>query len=172
MKDIFHSQTVIFAAGCFWGVQDYFDQVPGVLHTLAGYTGGRTSNPISEQVRAGNTGHAESVWIEYNPSKINFNTLLKHFFRMHDPTQLNKQGPDIGSQYRSAVFCTTAEQRRLARRAKANLQKYMEREIVTQIRPAGEFWEAEAYHQNFARRTGVGKCYIPYMSLDKQGEVF
>ncbi|HSX08497.1 MAG TPA: peptide-methionine (S)-S-oxide reductase MsrA [Candidatus Saccharimonadales bacterium] len=156
---------VIFAAGCFWGVQFYFDQVPGVAKTIAGYTGGETENPTYEEVCSHTTGHAEAVWLEYDPTKITYEKLVRHFFRMHDATQLNRQGPDVGENYRSAIFYFTEEQRDIAEKIKKELQESAKKQIVTEITPAGPFYQAEAYHQKYAERTGHGMCHIPYKPL-------
>src|SRR5579885_1607942 len=153
-------ETAIFAAGCFWGVQYYFDQVPGVIKTAAGYTGGHTQNPTYEEVCTHTTGHAEAVKIEFDPQKASYETLLKHFFRMHDPTQLNRQGPDIGDNYRSAIFYTLEAQKTAAEKIIKKLtdEKKFDKPIVTQVVKAGEFYPAEAYHQKFTERTGHGFC--------------
>lgn len=156
---------VIFAAGCFWGVQFYFDQVPGVVKTIVGYTGGETENPTYEEVCSHTTGHAEAVWLEYDPEKITYEKLVQHFFRMHDATQLNRQGPDVGENYRSAIFYFTEEQRNIVEKVKEELQKSTKKQIVTEITPAGPFYQAEAYHQKYAERTGHGMCRIPYKPL-------
>lgn len=156
-------ETAILAAGCFWGVQYYFDQVPGVLETEAGYIGGHTDNPTYEQVCAHGTGHAEAVKITYDPAKVSYKTLLKQFFRMHDPTQLNRQGPDVGDQYRSAIFYQNDAQKDQAKHLidELNKQDYAGK-IVTALEPAGAFWPAEDYHQKFTERTGRGMCHIAY----------
>lgn len=158
-------QQVIFAAGCFWGVQFYFDQVPGVTSTTVGYTGGTTENPTYEEVCTHTTGHAEAVLVEYDESKVEYRTLVHHFFRMHDPTQLNRQGPDIGDSYRSAVFYVTDDQKAITEQVMGDVQKTLDQPIVTQIEQAGPFYEAEDYHQKFAERTGRGMCHIPYEPL-------
>lgn len=152
----------LFAAGCFWGVQFYFDQVPGVVKTTVGYTGGHTENPTYEEVCAHTTGHAEAVLIEFDPAKVSYATLLRQFFRMHDPTQLNRQGPDVGDSYRSAIFYFGDEQKSESQRTVGEIQSHISRKIVTQIMPAGPFYEAEDYHQKFSERTGRGMCHIPY----------
>lgn len=159
------TEKAIFAAGCFWGVQYYFDQVPGVVKTVAGYTGGHTKNPTYEDVCAHGTGHAEAVLVEFDPGKVSYKTLLKQFFRMHDPTQLNRQGPDIGDQYRSAIFYSNKSQKDLAEAAKKEVASSRSAPIVTQIIPAGEFYVAEEYHQKFTEKTGRGMCHIPYESV-------
>jgi peptide-methionine (S)-S-oxide reductase len=155
-------QQAIFAAGCFWGVQYYFDQIPGVLKTSVGYTGGHTENPTYEEVCTHTTGHAEAVLIEFDPETVNYETLLKQFFHMHDPTQLNRQGPDIGDSYRTAIFYFDDEQKVQAERAKVVAQANFEHPIVTEITAAGPFYEAEDYHQKFTERTGRGMCHIGY----------
>lgn len=155
-------QKALFAAGCFWGVQFYFDQVPGVLKTTAGYTGGHTKNPSYEEVCTHKTGHAEAVLIEFDPAKVTYETLVKQFFRMHDPTQLNRQGPDVGDNYRSAIFYFDDAQRAVAGKTRDKLQPKFDKPIVTQITKATEFYEAEDYHQKYAERTGRGMCHIPY----------
>lgn len=165
MKDVYTPVVAVFAAGCFWGVQYYFDQVPGVLKTAVGYTGGETSDPSYEQVCTGTTGHAEAVHITYNPDIVSYETLLRQFFRMHNPTQLNRQGPDIGSQYRSAIFYQDKMQKEQAERIKQELGVHHDKPIVTTLEPAKDFWEAEDYHQKFTERTGRGICHIPYKSL-------
>ena len=143
-------------------MQYYFDQVPGVVKTTAGYTGGHTDSPTYDEVSTHATGHAESVLIEFDPEKVSYKTLLKQFFRMHDPTQLNRQGADVGDQYRSAIFYFDQEQRKDAIQTRNKVQKDKGRRIVTQIEPAGKFYEAEAYHQKFTERTGMGMCHVPY----------
>jgi len=152
----------LFAAGCFWGVQFYFDQVPGVVKTTVGYTGGHTKNPTYEELCTHTTGHAEAVLIEFNPEKVTYETLLKQFFRMHNPTQLNRQGPDVGDNYRTAIFYFDDAQKRLAQQILDETQAHTKGKIVTEITKAGEFYEAEAYHQKFSQRTGIGMCHIPY----------
>lgn len=158
------TEEAIFAAGCFWGVQDYFDHVPGVVETEAGYTGGHVDNPTYEQVCAHQTGHAEAVKVIYDPSKVSYETLLKHFFRMHDPTQLNRQGPDIGDNYRSAVFYENEAQKQRAVRIIDELSKsgIYKNPLVTTLEPATKFWRAEEYHQKYTQKTGIGACHVDY----------
>jgi methionine-S-sulfoxide reductase len=158
-------QQVIFAAGCFWGVQFYFDQVPGVAQTTVGYTGGTTENPSYEDVLTHTTGHAEAVLVEFDPDIVSFEALVRHFFRLHDPTQLNRQGPDVGENYRSAIFYVTDAQKDVAQRVLRSVQKQLPHPIVTEISAAGPFYEAEAYHQKYAERTGRGICHVPYEPL-------
>lgn len=160
------TQQAIFAAGCFWGVQYYFDQVPGVIKTTVGYTGGHTENPSYEQVCTHTTGHAEAVLLEFDSDKVSYETLCQQFFRMHDPTQLNRQGPDVGDSYRTAIFYFDDEQRQIAEQVKAAAQPKFDKPIVTEITKASKFYPAEDYHQKFAERTGQGMCHIPYKPLD------
>ena len=160
-------QQAIFAAGCFWGVQYYLDQIPGVIKTLAGYTGGHTESPSYESVCTHTTGHAEAVWLEFDPSSVSFEELCQHFFRMHNPTQLNYQGPDHGDSYRTAIFYVTDEQKSIAEAARDAAQTNWDEPIVTEITQAGPFYNAEDYHQKFAEKTGRGMCHVPYEPLDK-----
>jgi peptide methionine sulfoxide reductase msrA/msrB len=152
----------IFAAGCFWGVQFYFDQVPGVTKSTVGYIGGHTQNPTYEDVCSHTTGHAEAVELEFNPDDVSYETLLRHFFRLHDPTQLNRQGPDIGDQYRSAIFYEDDKQKAIAEQIRDEIQVKTNDRVVTQIVPAEEFYPAEDYHQKYAERTGRGMCHVDY----------
>lgn len=160
-------EVAILAGGCFWGVQFYYDQVPGVVQTEVGYIGGRTDSPTYEQVCSHTTGHAEATKITFDPSKISFNTLLKHFFRIHDPTQLNRQGPDVGDQYRSAIFYTNEKQKDQAQKVLEQLRnsKEYEKPIVTKLEPAGTFWKAEEYHQKYTQKTGLGACHVDYAPI-------
>jgi methionine-S-sulfoxide reductase len=157
-------QEAIFAAGCFWGVQDYFDQVPGVVETEAGYIGGHVENPSYEAVCTHTTGHAEAVRVVFDPGKVSYQTLLKQFFHMHDPTQLNRQGPDIGDNYRSAIFYKDEAQKQAAREmiGQLNVSGRYKKPIVTSLEPAGKWWPAEDYHQKFTQRTGMGACHVDY----------
>ncbi|HSX31647.1 MAG TPA: peptide-methionine (S)-S-oxide reductase MsrA [Candidatus Saccharimonadales bacterium] len=154
-----------FAAGCFWGVQYYLDQVPGVTKTTVGYMGGHSKNPTYDQVATRSTGHAESIEVEFDPAKVSYETLVKQFFRLHDPTQLNRQGPDVGDEYRSAIFYTDEEQHKVAIQVRNVIQKKLNQPIVTQIAAASPFYKAEAYHQKFTQNTGLGMCHIPYASV-------
>jgi len=155
-------EQAIFAAGCFWGVQYYFDQVPGVTTTTVGYTGGSLENPTYEDVISHTTGHAEAVLVEFDASEVQYETLVKQFFRLHDPTQLNRQGPDVGDNYRSAIFYVTDDQKEIAERVRDELQPKYDGAIVTEITPAGPFYEAEDYHQKFTEKTGRGACHVEY----------
>lgn len=143
-----------FAAGCFWGVQEAFSQVPGVLSTEAGYTGGHVSHPTYEQVCTGRTGHAEAVRVEYDPAVVSYEQLLDVFFSIHDPTQVGRQGPDVGPQYRSVIFFHTPEQERAAREALARLAATgaYRRPLATEVVAAGDWWPAETYHQHYLRK--------------------
>lgn len=152
----------IFAAGCFWGVQYYFDQVSGVTASRVGYTGGHTENPSYEDVCTHTTGHAEAVELEFDESQVSYEVLVKQFFRMHDPTQMNRQGPDVGDSYRSAIFFVDDAQKQAAQSVLQDAQQNFDEPIVTQIVPAAVFYQAEDYHQKFAERTGRGACHIPY----------
>jgi methionine-S-sulfoxide reductase len=156
------TETALLAAGCFWGVQAYFDEVPGVITTTVGYTGGSVANPTYEQVSMHTTGHAEATKIEFDPSVIKYATILRQFFRMHDPTQVGGQGPDIGDNYRSAIFYLNDDQKRVAEAVKAESQNKFKKPIVTEVTKAGEFYVAEEYHQKFFQKTGIGACHIPY----------
>lgn len=153
-----------FAAGCFWGVEAEFRLVKGVLSTRVGYTGGHTRNPTYEEVCSGRTGHAEAVEVTFDPSIVSFDELLDTFWSVHDPTQENRQGPDIGTNYRSAIFCHTEEQRMTAERSKKRLEsggRFGTRPIATEIRHADTFWPAEDYHQQYYERQGRRSCRIP-----------
>jgi peptide-methionine (S)-S-oxide reductase len=158
-------EKATFAAGCFWGVQYYFDQVPGVINTKVGYTGGQIENPTYEDVCYSSTGHAEALEIEFNPEIISYQKLVTHFFRMHDPTQLNRQGPDIGDQYRSAIFYHDDKQKEIAEKVRDQTQTTVDKPIVSQIVPATKFYDAEEYHQKYSEKTGIGMCHIPYKQL-------
>jgi methionine-S-sulfoxide reductase len=159
------SNKAIFAAGCFWGVQFYFDEVPGVVSTRVGYTGGHVANPTYEQVCTHTTGHAEATEIIFDSEKVTYETLVRQFFRMHDPTQLNRQGPDIGDSYRSAIFYTNDEQKDIAEKVKTELISKFKKPIVTEITKASEFYQAEDYHQKYSEKTGIGMCHIPYSAV-------
>ena len=151
-------EKAIFAAGCFWGVEHELRQVPGVVDAACGYVGGHHDDPSYEDVCSGRTGHAEAVEVAFDPSVVSYGQLLDKFWRMHDPTTLNRQGPDIGTQYRSAIFATTAEQRALAEESKTEAQKSFGKPIVTEIEPASTFWRAEEYHQRYFDRRGILSC--------------
>lgn len=151
-------EKATFAAGCFWGVEDEFRAVAGVISTRVGYAGGHTDNPSYRDVCTGDTGHAEAVEVIFDPEQISYAQLLDIFWQSHDPTQLNRQGPDVGSQYRSAIFCHTEEQHRLAQESleRLDLSGRLRRRIVTEIVPSVNFWEAEEYHQKYHLKHGGG----------------
>jgi peptide-methionine (S)-S-oxide reductase len=155
-------EKATFGAGCFWGVESAFMQVPGVIETAVGFMGGRTQNPSYKQVCYEGTGHAEVVHLTYDPAKVKYDQLLEIFWSNHDPTQLNRQGPDVGDQYRSAIFFHTPEQEAAARASKEWLEKSgrFRRTIVTQIVPAAEFYRAEEYHQKYLQKRGMGACHF------------
>jgi len=155
-------ELATFAAGCFWGVESLFTQVKGVLETTVGYTGGTMINPTYRQVCTGITGHAEAVQIKYDPRVVSYEELLSLFWRMHDPTTLNRQGPDEGTQYRSAIFYHNEEQRNAAERSKEEFDRsgvYLNK-ATTQIVPASTFYEAEDYHQDYFEKHGGGACHV------------
>ena len=158
------TEKAIVAGGCFWGVQFYFDQVPGVVATTVGYTGGSVDKPTYEQVCSDNTGHAEATLIEFDPNVISYEKLLEHFFYLHDPTQLNRQGPDIGDSYRSAIFYTNDSQKAVAEKLIADLtaKHAFKDPIVTEVTKVSTFWPAEDYHQKFTEKTGRGACHVDY----------
>lgn len=152
------NQLAEFAAGCFWGVEDAFRKVPGVTATAVGYTGGKTQAPTYEQVCDHGTEHAETVLVEFDPTKISYEKLLIVFFAIHDPTTMNRQGPDVGDQYRSAIFTFNEDQAKAARAAIVTDEAKHKRRIVTQVKPVVAFWRAEDYHQQYAERTGSHGC--------------
>jgi len=150
-----------FAAGCFWGVEERFRCLPGVIATKAGYTGGKSENPTYEQVCTNLTGHAEAVKIKFDPKKIPYNELLGVFWGSHNPTTKNRQGFDIGTQYRSAIFFHSKEQEKIARQSLAALEASGKwRNIVTEIVPAARFWPAEEYHQKYLMKKGKASCHL------------
>ena len=160
MGDLMAKAT--FAAGCFWGVEAAFRQLPGVSSTRVGYLGGNVTNPTYKDVCTDTTGHAEAVEVEYDPAKLSYDKLLEVFWENHDPTQLNRQGPDFGKQYRSAIFFRDAEQEAAAKASKEALEKShrYSKPIVTQIVPAVTFYEAEDYHQQYLEKRGLATCHI------------
>ena len=155
------NQLAAFAEGCFWGSEDTFRHVNGVVATAVGYSGGRTTHPTYEDVCTHLTGHAETVLVEFDPKRVRYQDLLQTFWDSHDPTTPNQQGPDIGDQYRSAIFTFTPEQADLARKSLGQTQGHYKEKITTEIGPIGRFWKAEAYHQQFDERTGRHSCPIP-----------
>jgi len=154
------TEKATFGAGCFWGVEVAFRNVPGVTDTAVGFMGGTLANPTYEQVCTDRTGHAEVVQVEYDPDEISYEQLLDTFWEEHDPTQLNRQGPDFGSQYRSVVFFHSPEQQEQALASKARIQAQNGEPVVTEIVPASDFWRAEEYHQQYLVKRGVATCRI------------
>ncbi|HEX3652895.1 MAG TPA: peptide-methionine (S)-S-oxide reductase MsrA [Rhizomicrobium sp.] len=159
-------EKALFGAGCFWGVEHFFREVPGVIEAVSGYAGGNVDHPTYKQVCTDKTGHAEVVEVTFDPAKVSYATLVDLFFKMHDPTQLNRQGPDFGTQYRSVIFTHSPEQERIAREelAKAQASGRYKRPIVTGIEPAKPFWRAEDYHQRYFETNG-GSCHVSYDEL-------
>jgi len=155
-------EKATFGAGCFWGVEEAFRKVKGVISTAVGYSGGTFKNPSYRDVCTGQTGHAEVVQVEYDPAQVSYEELLAVFWANHDPTTMNRQGPDVGSQYRSAVFHHTPQQEAAARASKDKLNSsgVYKRPIVTEITPVSEFWMAEEYHQQYIAKSGGGSCHI------------
>jgi peptide-methionine (S)-S-oxide reductase len=156
-------EKATFAAGCFWGVEEAFRQLPGVLETAVGFMGGTTESPSYREVCGGRTRHAEVVHLEYDPSRISYDELLETFWSCHDPTTLNRQGPDVGDQYRSAIFYHTPDQQAAARASKERLDAAgrFRRPIVTAIEPALTFWRAEEHHQRYLEKRGAAACRVP-----------
>ena len=155
------TETAMFAAGCFWGVEAHFAALAGVAATEVGYSGGETRQPTYRQVCSGATGHAEVVRVEFDPAAIGYDELLAAFWECHDPTQLNRQGPDSGTQYRSAIFCHGETQLAAASASLVAAQPRFGDRIVTQVAPVGEFWRAEEYHQRyFEKNPAAAACHI------------
>ncbi|HKX13113.1 MAG TPA: peptide-methionine (S)-S-oxide reductase MsrA [bacterium] len=155
------TQKAIFAAGCFWGVEEAFRSLPGVLDSVVGYTGGKTEDPTYKEVCTDRTGHAEAVLVEYDPEKISYDRLLEVFWANHDPTTKDRQGPDIGSQYRSAIYFFSPEQQQAAQASKQAMEASgkFRRPIVTEITPAATFYRAEDYHQRYLEKRGLSHCH-------------
>ncbi|HEY4047107.1 MAG TPA: peptide-methionine (S)-S-oxide reductase MsrA [Acidobacteriaceae bacterium] len=155
-------ETATFGAGCFWGVEAQFQQLPGVTETAVGYEGGKLDKPTYKDVCTDRTGHAEVVEVKFDPAKISYQQLLDMFFSLHDPTQLNRQGPDWGTQYRSVVFFHSPEQEATAKQTIERLtrEKKFSKPIVTQVVPADTFWRAEEYHQKYLEKRGAISCHI------------
>ena len=156
--DLTDAERATFAAGCFWGVEAAFRAVEGVLQTSVGYAGGTTASPTYEQVCSHRTGHAEAVEVWFDPTMVSYEDLLAVFWRIHDPTSLNRQGLDVGNQYRSAIFFHTPEQASAAARSRESEQEHRRRPIVTEIAPAPTFYRAEEYHQRYFERSGQAAC--------------
>lgn len=155
-------EKATFGAGCFWGVEAAFREVPGVLDAVAGYLGGQLENPTYQDVCTDTTGHAEVVEVSYDPAQVSFDKLLEVFWSIHNPTTMNRQGPDVGTQYRSAIFYHSPEQKAAAERSKQSLEaaKRFARPIVTEITPASKFYRAEEYHQQYLAKRGLRSCHI------------
>jgi peptide-methionine (S)-S-oxide reductase len=153
------TERAIFGAGCFWGVEAEFRKVEGVIEVISGYSGGHTENPTYGDVCSGATGHAEVIEVEYDPSKVSYEELLESFWKEHDPTQLNRQGPDVGTQYRSVIFFVTPEQETAAHASKEKAQERFKKPIVTEIRPASEFYRAEEYHQRYFEKNRLARFF-------------
>jgi peptide-methionine (S)-S-oxide reductase len=153
-------EKALFGAGCFWGVEDFFRQVPGVSDAVSGYAGGKTER----QVCAGDTNHAEVVEVTFDPAKVSYASLVDLFFKMHNPTTLNRQGPDSGTQYRSAIFTHDAEQARVAEERRDAASSRYRQPIVTTIEPAPAFWPAEDYHQRYFEKNG-GSCHVSFAEI-------
>jgi methionine-S-sulfoxide reductase len=155
-----HDRLVAFAAGCFWGVEDAFRHVPGVVATAVGYAGGHTTDPDYEKVCTHTTGHAETVLVEFDPARVPYEHLLRVFWKIHDPTQVGGQGPDEGDSYRSVVFTFDDDEAAAARASLQAEQKHLPARITTEVRPIGTFYLAEGYHQQYSERTGRHGCPI------------
>ena len=155
-------EKATFAAGCFWGVEAKFRSTPGVIETAVGYSGGSLEKPTYKDVCTDETGHAEVVQVTFDPAKLSYEKLLEVFFKLHDPTQLNRQGPDFGKQYRTAIFYHSPEQQQTAIKVKQALEasKIYKRPIATEITPAATFWRAEEYHQRYLEKRGMESCHI------------
>jgi peptide-methionine (S)-S-oxide reductase len=156
------SEIATFAAGCFWGVEVKFRMIPGVEDAIVGYSGGKKENPTYKEVCTDTTGHAEVVQVSFDPKKVSYETLVEAFWHMHDPTQVNRQGPDFGTQYRTAIFFHTPEQEAIAKKSKAalNASRKFGKPIATEITPAGPFWKAEEYHQRYLEKRGAASCHL------------
>ena len=157
-------EKATFGAGCFWGVESFFRQVPGVIDAIAGYAGGCMKNPTYKDVCSDQTGHAEVVEVTFDPAKVSYDKLVDVFFMNHDPTTPNRQGPDVGTQYRSVIFAHSPEQERIAREKRAALEKSgkFKRPIVTRVEPAPTFWRAEEYHQRYFEKNGLPSCHVNF----------
>ncbi len=155
-------EKATFGAGCFWGVESFFRQVPGVADAVCGYAGGHLRSPSYKDVCTDQTGHAEVVEVSYDPAKVGYEKLVDVFFENHNPTTLNRQGPDVGTQYRSVIFTHNDKQERIARERKAAWAPKFKNPIVTTIEPAPVFWRAEDYHQRYFEKNGMPSCHVKY----------
>ena len=155
------SEIATFAAGCFWGIEMNFAKIPGVLETEVGYSNGHTENPTYKEVCTDTTGHAEVVQVSFDPAKVSYQQLLDAFWAMHDPTQVNRQGPDFGKQYRTAIFTHSKEQEEAAKKSAAAIAASgkFKKPIATEVTPAGKFYKAEEYHQKYLEKRGVSSCH-------------
>ena len=165
------TETATLAAGCFWGVEEYYRKIPGVVDTKVGYAGGKTANPTYDAVSEGKTGYAETVEIKFDPSKVSYEKILEQFFKMHDPTTKDRQGNDVGTQYRSAIFTNSDEQKKVAEKFKAKVEasKAWKAPIATEIAPAPKFFPAEEYHQKYLVKNpgGYDNHYVRDLKFDK-----
>src|SRR5215469_11434828 len=162
-------EKALFGAGCFWGVEHFFREVPGVIDAVSGYAGGTTQQPSYRQVCSGTTNHAEVVEVTFDSAKVSYDRLVDLFFKMHDPTTLNRQGPDVGTQYRSVIFANSPEQKKVAQAKIAELgaAPAFRRPIVTTVEDAVPFWPAEDYHQRYFEKNG-GSCHVSYADVAAQ----
>ena len=161
------SKRIVLAGGCFWGLEAYMREWPGVLDTEVGFANGRMPHPTYEQVKAGGTGYAEACKVEYDPQVISLRTLLRHYLRIIDPTTLNRQGPDIGAQYRTSIYYNDDEERRLAEELLAKEQKNWDEPVVTTVEPLVNFYAAEEYHQDYLKKKPCGYCHVNLALLDE-----
>ncbi|MDE2465938.1 MAG: peptide-methionine (S)-S-oxide reductase MsrA [Alphaproteobacteria bacterium] len=161
-------EKATFGAGCFWGVESFFREVPGVADAVSGYSGGHVDHPSYKQVCSDGTGHAEVVEVTFDPARLSYATLVELFFKMHDPTTLNRQGPDVGTQYRSVIFYHSDDQKRIAEEElkKAAASGRYRAAIVTSIEPAQPFWRAEDYHQRYFEKHNLPSCHVSFAELD------
>jgi peptide-methionine (S)-S-oxide reductase len=161
------SEIATFGAGCFWGIEANFQRIPGVISAESGYTGGHVANPTYKDVCTDETGHAEVVQVTFDPEKVSYEKLLDAFWQMHDPTQVNRQGPDYGSQYRSAIFFHSSQQEAAAKKSKTALEASgkLRRPVATEITAAGPFWRAEEYHQKYLEKRGATSCQFERLGI-------
>jgi peptide-methionine (S)-S-oxide reductase len=154
------TETATFAAGCFWGVEVEFRNIPGVTSAIVGYTGGHKDQPSYQEVCTGTTGHAEAVEVTFDPERVSYEQLVDRFWQLHDPTQVNRQGPDFGTQYRTAIFTHSPEQARIAAASKERAQARLSKPIATEITDASTFWPGEEYHQRYLEKRGLATCAV------------